>query len=544
MYPKKLSQRVEYPVAETKNGLLRGSLTDGTYIFRGVRYATAERFRLPQPAKPWTGVRNALSYQPVCPEENTGVARDQYYVPHYHGPQSEDCQFLNVWTQSLDKNAKKPVMVWIHGGLFDTGSAVELYAYDGENLSRYADVVVVSVSHRLNVLGFLDLSAYGDEYRYSGNVGIADLVAALDWVRENIADFGGDADNVTLFGQSGGGQKISALLQTPAADGLFHKAIIQSGMSAEGHRPGFGKIDPSTGAAGNHNRQQDARTLAQLVVQNLGLDESSIGRIDTVPYYALARAGVAAKQQCRRAGVVASWCPTFDGDYYMGDAMAQGFRKESAGVSIIIGSNLGEFSGNASRSPISRAKNTWTEDEVDALIQGRFGTQAEDAKAAFKKAYPDHPLADLALMDDEFRKGVIDFARIRYASGCAPVYTYMFSLEMPYLGGALPWHNCEEPYVLHNAEYLEASYIPGVSEQMQDIMTTAWAAFARCGDPNHDALPQWDAYNAEDKPIMVFDSKIGQRHRIDDELIGLFANKRMGGPRGGGIIQGGPRRCP
>lgn len=541
MFPKKLSNRVVYAVAETKGGFLRGLVTEGTYIFRGVRYAKAKRFHMPEPTEKWEGVKNALAYPTVCPEERTGVAHDQYYVPHYHGPQSEDCQFLNIWTQSISETAKRPVMVWIHGGLFDTGSAIELFAYDGEELSRFGDVVVVSVSHRLNVLGFLDLSAYAEEYRYSGNVGIGDLVAALRWIRENIAVFGGDPDNVTVFGQSGGGQKISALLQTPAADGLFHKAIIQSGMSAVGHRPGFGRIDPSTGAAGNHNRQEDARILAAYVMENLGISEENVRQIEKVPYHKLARAGLTAKQQCREAGVIASWCPTFEGDYYMGDAMARGFRKESANIPIIIGSNLGEFSGNATHSPIPRAKHTWTEDEVEQLVKLRFGENAQQAKAAFARAYPDHSLADLAVMDDEFRKGVMDFARIRHSSGCAPVYTYMFSLEMPYLGGTLPWHNCEEAYVLHNARYLEASYIPGVSEQMQDKMTAAWVAFAEKGDPNHTGIPHWQHYDGEQRSIMVFDREMGLRQRLDDDLISLFPNRRMG-HHGDGMIQGGPRR--
>lgn len=541
MFPKKLSNTVTNAVVATKNGLLRGLVTEETYIFRGVRYAKAKRFHLPEPPQPWEGVQDALAYPPVCPEERTGVAHDQYYVPHYHGPQDEDCQFLNIWTQSVSEDAKRPVMVWIHGGLFDTGSAIELYAYDGEELSRFGNVVIVSVSHRLNVLGFLDLSAYSEEYRYSGNAGIADLVAALRWVRENIACFGGDPDNVTVFGQSGGGQKISALLQTPAADGLFHKGIIQSGMSAVGHRPGFGRINPATGAAGNHNRQEDARALAAYVIANLGISGENVRKIETVPYHKLARAGLKAKQQCREAGIIASWCPTFDGDYYMGDAMARGFRKESSSVPFIIGSNLGEFSGNATHSPIPRAKSSWTEEEVEHLVHRRFGENAEPAKAVFKKAYPDHPLADLAVMDDEFRKGVMDFARIRQASGCAAVYTYLFSLEMPYLGGTLPWHNCEEAYVLHNAKYLEASYIPGVSEQMQDKMTAAWVAFAETGDPNHGGIPHWQRYDGERRPIMVFDRVTELRQQLDDDLIPLFPNKRMG-HHGGGIVQGGPRR--
>lgn len=540
MFPKKLTQKAENVVVSTKSGALRGIKTEGTLIFRGIPYATAKRFHAPAPLESWEGINDARSYAPVCPEENTCIAHDQYYVPHYHAPQDENCQFLNIWTQNLTPQTLRPVMVWIHGGLFDTGSAVELFAYDGEELSQFGNVVVVSVSHRLNILGFLDLSAYGDVYRHSGNAGIADLVMALLWIQENIVFFGGNPKNITLFGQSGGGQKISALLQTPAADGLFHKAIIQSGLSAVGHRPGLGQIDPASGVAGNHNQQRDSRILAAHVIQNLGIAPENIEQIEHVSYYELARAGIKAKQQCKEEGVIASWCPTFDREYYMGDAMAVGFRKESSHIPIIIGSNLGEFSGNATHSPLKKPKSAWSDIEIANLVEQKFGKKGNRAIEAFRNAYPDHPLADLVLMDDEFRKGVLDFARIRHSSGCASVYTYLFALEMPYLDGSLPWHNCEEAYVLHNAKYLEASYIPGISENMQDCMTQAWVAFACTGDPNHEKMCQWLPYDSR-KPTMIFDKTVQLRFGHDDALIPLFPSKRMG-QHGGQESQGAPRR--
>ena len=238
MYIRKLTRQIilDYGQAEvqTQAGMLRGVISDGTYVFRGIPYAQAERFHMPRPVQPWEGVREAIVYGNACPEIYTCIPHDQYTVPHYFTVQSEDCQYLNVWTQHLDKTAKKPVMVWFHGGGMMTGSGVEHYAYDGEELSKYGDVVVVTLNHRLNVLGFLDLSAYGEEYRYSGNAGIADLVAALQWIRDNIDGFGGDPDNVMIFGQSGGGSKVVSMLQSPKAAGLFHRACLQSGGMRKG----------------------------------------------------------------------------------------------------------------------------------------------------------------------------------------------------------------------------------------------------------------------------------------------------------------------
>ena len=218
------------PIVTTKAGKLRGFVVDGTYTFHGIRYAVAKRFHQPEPVPAWEGVKDALAYGYVCPLLEQDEPSNEVMIPHRYWPMDENCQYLNIWTQSLDENAKKPVMVWLHGGGYFAGSSIEQVAYEGDALAAYGDVVVVTVNHRLNILGYLDLSDYGEEYANSGIVGMEDIVMALKWVRDNIDQFGGDPDNVTIMGESGGGAKVRALLQMSSADGLYHRAIIQSGI--------------------------------------------------------------------------------------------------------------------------------------------------------------------------------------------------------------------------------------------------------------------------------------------------------------------------
>ena len=208
------------PVVQTKAGKIRGFKMNSTYTFHGIKYADADRFQMPREVKPWKGIKNALAYGYVCPMLMQDHPLMEVMIPHRYWPMDENCQYLNIWTQSLDPEAKKPVMVWLHGGGFFAGSSIEQVAYEGDHLSEYGDVVVVSLNHRLNILGYLDLSAYGEKYYNSANVGNADMVAALHWIQDNIAGFGGDPGNVTLFGQSGGGMKVYSLMNTPAAEGL------------------------------------------------------------------------------------------------------------------------------------------------------------------------------------------------------------------------------------------------------------------------------------------------------------------------------------
>ena len=257
------------PLVRTTGGSVRGYRFDGLDIFKGIPYAKARRFHAPEPAV-WDGVLDATSYGYVCPLLEMPKPNGEMLVPHRYWLMDEACQNLNIWTPALD-DAHRPVLVWLHGGGYFAGSSIEQIAYEGENIARLGDCVVVSINHRLNILGYLDLSDFGAEYANSGNAGGDDIIAALRWVRDNIAAFGGDPGNVTVFGQSGGGAKVTTLLQTPAADGLFHKGIVMSGV--------LGRLADCTGSG---------RDCAEALMAELGA--ADIAALETVPYAALAAA--------------------------------------------------------------------------------------------------------------------------------------------------------------------------------------------------------------------------------------------------------------
>ncbi len=223
-------------VVETQSGKVRGYISEGIYTYKGIPYAEAKRFEAVQAVKAWEGVRSSTTWGPVAPLMTPTVAPTaavqdemEFFFDHDWGYPGEDCLVLNIWTPEINDDKKRPVLFWIHGGGYWSGSSQELPAYHGENLARKGDVVVISVNHRLNILGFLDLSEYGEQFKYSANNSILDLRVALEWVRNNIEQFGGDPNNVMIFGQSGGGAKVNNLLSMPSAQGLFHKAVNQSG---------------------------------------------------------------------------------------------------------------------------------------------------------------------------------------------------------------------------------------------------------------------------------------------------------------------------
>lgn len=294
------------PAVRTSSGPVKGLIDDGVLTFRGIPYAKAPRFMPPQAPDAWTKPLAATRYGPICPQAGQNPFPGQ--APRL--PQSEDCQNLNVWTPAAISGKKRAVMVWLHGGGFSAGSSMEAISYEGKNLSKTGDVVVVSVNHRLNLLGHLDLSAHGDAYKHSANLGVMDLVASLQWVRRNIARFGGDPSNVTVFGESGGGAKVLTLMATPAARGLFHKAIVQSGAVEQ---MGMNLTAPATG-----------RRVAELTLQQLDVAPGDVARLQAVPYPQLVQATGKALQQTAQeqklpavlgTGYGLDWTPTMDGDY-------------------------------------------------------------------------------------------------------------------------------------------------------------------------------------------------------------------------------------
>ena len=267
-------------VTNTESGKVRGYILNSIYTYKGIPYAQAERFMSPIKAEPWEGIRSSTTYGPVAPlmTPTTEVQDEPEFVfDHDWGYTNEDCLRINIWTPGVADGKKRPVLFWIHGGGFTAGSSQELPSYEGENLSKKGDVVVVSINHRLNILGFLDLSAYGEKYKHSANNSILDMAAALEWVKTNISNFGGDPNNVMIFGQSGGGAKVNTLLAMPKAKGLFHKAVNQSGSFRTAML-----------------EKSETQAISVEVMAQLGLTPNQVDSLQTIPFEILSAAGTKA----------------------------------------------------------------------------------------------------------------------------------------------------------------------------------------------------------------------------------------------------------
>lgn len=490
------------PVVATKSGKLRGCFYDGVYSFLGIKYADAKRFQMPTPVAPWEGVKDALGFGYTCPTLHDERCGPEVQTPHRYWPKNEACQYLNVWTQSINKDVKKPVMLWIHGGGFADCSAIELACTDGDSMCKYKDVVMVSLNHRLNILGFLDLSEYGEKYKNSGNVGLADLVACLEWIRDNISNFGGDPDNVTIFGQSGGGGKVCALLQSPAADGLFHKAIVHSGIHERRSRP-------------------TAEVSKIIVDEMLKFLNTDLSGLETVDYSELAKAYNSVIPSLREKGLkVDGWAPQSNG-YYKGYARLDGFYEHAKTVPTIIGSCFAEFM----RHPDLYRKYDLSEDEIMVYIKEKFGDSAEEMASLFKNAYPEKNLMDLLALDADVRFGSLDHITKRSTlENSAPVYSYVFAEEFPCDNGKPAWHCSELPYIFHNTSRIPVCQQDGV-EKLEDEMAGAWAAFAYTGNPNHDGMPYWPAFTNDTRTTMVFCDESGAREDYDTQLIEMKKKK-------------------
>lgn len=499
------------PVVQTKQGKLRGFQVDGVYTFHGIKYADAQRFQMPVEPQKWEGIKDALAYGYVCPLLSQDTPYMEVMVPHRYWPADENCQYLNIWTQSVDPQDKKPVMVWLHGGGFSAGSSIEQVAYEGDHLCEYGDVVVVSLNHRLNILGYLNLADYGEKYANSGNAGNADIVAALKWIHENIAAFGGNPDNVTLFGQSGGGMKVWSLMNTPAADGLFHKGIIQSGLLD-------GVVDV---------QKTDAGPVVHSILKELGFGGDEVWRLESVPYQRLAEAYNKVAPGLAAQGEYVGGAP-MPNEFYVGDPRKKGFTEHAKTIPVLVGTVFGEFDFG----PGITDKYHLPADTVMEMLKKRFGDLAEDLAEEFKTAYPTKNLTDILSLDTFFRIPTKDFIEKKSRHKEAPTYSYLFTYEFPLDDGKPAWHCSELPFIFHNTDRVPVCNIPGVSDRLEEKMAGSWIHFARYGTPQTASLPQWPVCEPGNEAVMLFDVKCEVKHNHDNALMELMKQVNLAFPLG------------
>ena len=481
-------------LVQIQSGALRGRLERGIYSFSGIPYGEnttgSRRFLPPLPAPPWSGVKDALEYGPDAPQlgrrEQSAALQNNLLRPP-----DEDCLVLNVWTPALGDGARRPVLFWCHGGGFVSGSGSGAL-YSGEHLARRGDVVVVTFNHRLGALGFLPLCDVDAAAPSALNVGMLDIVLALEWVRDNIAAFGGDPGCVTLFGESGGGRKVTALLAMPLARGLFQRAIIQSG-------PGVFMNDRGA-----------ARRLAERMLEHLGIARDALRELQALPLVDILAAQAELLQKFGRdtEGLVQTFAAVVDGTLLPHHPFHPVAPALSDDVPLMVGYNRTEATLFMGRDPdLLELDAAGLRRRVEALV----GDDAERVIDIYRRATPEASCADLlAYIATGRRRYPIDSIKLaerKAARGRAPAYLYTLTWRTPAARGSLRTpHALEIPFVFDNVEgsrrFVGAGDEPHL---LAEAMSSTWLAFARSGDPNNARIPTWPAYSLDRREQMMFD---------------------------------------
>jgi para-nitrobenzyl esterase len=488
-------------IAQTVYGKVQGFILRGIYNFRGIPYGAdtsgKNRFMPPQKPEPWTDVKPAVWWGNTAPQsmDNRYANAWASFVDHWnYDDVSEDCLKLNVWTPALADGKKRPVMVWLHGGGYTNGNGIEQDGYDGENLSRKGDIVFVSINHRLGPIGFSDLSGVGGEkYKDSGNVGTLDMVAALEWVKENIANFGGDPANVTIMGQSGGGAKVCVLAAMPVAKGLIHKAVPLSGSSTKA-------LD-----------QEYSQKLGEYILKEAGLKPAEIDKLQEIPwkdYLLLAdkASQTMAKEMPAAPGFLGGFAPVADGVNIPKGTFYSETEGVSADVPMLICSTFHEWGMSRTNPDLEKitaeeAKNMLKE---RAGIRGGFGDKAAEIYDAYAKIFPDKKPIEIMTLAASNRKGVVETATAK-AVQKAPVYVAWFGWEPPMFNGRMRAFHCLDICFWYANTDLMLTHTGGGARprKLSEKMSASLLQFMKTGNPNGGGLPEWPAFTVENGETMV-----------------------------------------
>lgn len=494
-------------VANTQYGKVRGYILRGIHTFLGIPYGAdtsgENRFMPPQKPKPWSDIKPAVWWGNSAPQIMEKRYADQYasFVDHWnYDDVSENCLKINVWTPTLD-NKKRPVIVWLHGGGFVNGNAVEQDGYNGENLSRFGDVVFCSLNHRLGALGFTNLASASDKMAASGNVGMLDIVAALEWVRDNIANFGGDASNVTIIGQSGGGAKVCTLTAMPSAKGLFHKAVALSGSSLGGLSKEY------------------SEKLGEMVLKEAGLAANEIGKLQQIPwreYIDIAnRAVTKMADEAKKLNIMrGGFSPVADGNFLSTGTFYADNSHFSTDVPMIISTTFNE----QSPSRVNSALENITLAEAKENLKSRFGDKTSAIVDSYAKVFPDKKPIEIWSMIISNRKGAIATADAK-SKQKAPVYLAWFGFQPPLFDGRMRAFHCDDIcFWFYNTDLMLTHTGGGARpRRLSEKMAKSFLNFVRTGNPNGGGLPNWTRYTSENGETMILNDECVLKNDPDRE---------------------------